>query len=213
MPAGKAYYFKAYDRAGNKRTGSIEAPDPRAADAALRQQGLRPYFVLDRRKVKKALLRRKVKRKQLILGLGIAAIGASLIFSSLLVRYAGRERAPNVAQYRKAGILEGYSGMIYTERKEEREFGVKMVQIWESFYPGVVTGVEVRKLMLTIYVTKRVRKIPDNELDMLVSNTVRALHRQFGAAVCTVLVIRGDETLLEATYDSLSRSVHIRSYG
>ena len=148
----------------------------------------------------------------MIAALGSAAVVASIIFSSLIVKYAGRERPPDVEQLRETGILVGYPGMIYSKTKEGREFGTEMGQIWESFCPDAVAGLDVGKLLMTVYVTKGIRKLSANELEVLVSNTARALQRRFGATTSTVLVVENDQTILEVRYDSLSRSVHVKSY-
>jgi len=208
----KTFYYKAYDGAGGKRTGTIEARDRWTADTELRSDGLRPYFLHDYNVLKKVLRQKQKERRRAIAIVGTAAVVLSLIFSSLIVRYAGRERAPNIQEYRRSGLVAGGPGVIAAKTKEEREFGLEMYQVWQSLYPDTITGVEVSKLLMTVYVTRNIRRLSENELEMLASNTVHALQRRFQASGCTLLIVRGDKTILEVHYNTLTRSTRVKSY-
>jgi hypothetical protein len=208
----KIFYYRAYDGAGGKRTGTIEARDRWAADAELKKNGLRPYLLHDYQVLKKVLRQKQKERRRVIAIVGAAAVVVSIVFSIVIVRWAGRERPPDIEDYRRAGLVAGNSGMIGAKTKEERAFGLEIHQAWQSLYPDTVTGVDVSKLLMTVYVTRNVRHLSENELELLASNTVRALQRRFQASGCTVLVVEGDRTILEVHYNVLTRSTRVKSY-
>ena len=207
----RCFYFRAYDEAGQKRSGTMEAPDRQAADAALRKNGLRPYFVNDYEAVKKAA-RAQRKRQRIIVAAGAGATVFALILSGWIVEYAGRERAPNIVEYRETGLVEDSSGAIVAKTKEERDFALEIYKSWEGFYPGMITGIEVKKVLMTIYVPRRIHDLPDSELEMMASNTVRALQRRFETSGCTLLIVEGNEAVMEANYTALPESMRVKSY-
>ena len=207
----KCFYFRAYDEAGRKRSGTMEAHDRQAADAELRKNGLRPYFVNDYEAVKKAA-RAQRKRHRIIVAAGAGATVFALILSGWIVEYAGRERAPNIVEYRETGLVEDSSGTIVAKTKEERDFALEIYNSWEGFYPGMITGLEVRKVLMTIYVTRRIRDLPDSELEMMASNTARALQRRFRTSGCTLLIVEGTEAAIEVYYTALPESMRVKSY-
>ena len=209
----RSFFYKAYDEAGRKRTGVIEAPHRKDADTELRKSGLRPYFLHDYHKLKEILRRKQRKRRQIIVVGGVAATILSVVFSVVVVRYAGRERAPLIDDYRRSGIVEGNPSVIQADTKEQREFAVDIHDVWESFCPEVIQGIEVTKLLMTIWVTREVRNLSDNELEVLASNAVRALHRKLGANACTLLVVEGtDRTILEVSYNALNKTTRLKLY-
>jgi hypothetical protein len=207
----RLFYFRAYDQTGHKRTGAIEAPNVRAADAELRKSGLRPYFLNEYEAVRKALREKRKRERLLILG-GSLAIALSLVLSGQLVRYAGRERAPDVEDYKRAGILDESSGVIVAKTKEEREFALEIYKIWDGFYPDLITGVDVKRLFMTVYVSRQVYDLSENELELLATNTTRALQRRFETSGATLLIVEGDNTVMEVNYASARQSLRVRSY-
>ena len=211
MPAVRSYYYRAFNEIGGKRTGTIQAPDPRAADAELRKNGLRPYFLNDVESVKKALRERK-RRRRIITIVGAVAVALSIFLSGAMVRYAGRERAPDIQQYRRTGLVEEGSSIIVAGTKEEREFAQEIYNTWEGFYPGTVTGLEVKKLLMTIYVTNKVHDLSDSELELVASNTARALQRRFSTSGSTLLVVEDEIAILEVTYTAFTKSIRVKSY-
>lgn len=206
------FYYKAYDEAGQRRAGIIEARDRWAADAELRSTGLRPYFLHDYHRLKKALRQKQKKRQRLIVMLGTVAVVLSAIFSGLIVRYAGRQRAPVIEEYKRTGLVAGSPGVIVAKTKEEREFAMEVLDVWDTFAPGSVRGIEVGKLLMTVYVTRKIRALSDNDLEVLASHTLRALHRKFEASGCALLVVEGDTTILEVSYNAITRSTRVKSY-
>ena len=185
--------------------------DLRAADAELQRKGLRPYFLNDVESVKKALRQRR-KRRRIITIVGGVAVAASFFLSGVMVRYAGRERAPDIQQYRRTGLIQEGPSLIVADSKEEREFAQQIYSTWEGFYPGTVTGLDVKKLLITVYVTNKVYDLSENELELLASNTARALQRRFSTSGCTLLVVETEITILEVTYTSLTKSTRVKSY-
>jgi len=209
----RSFFYKAYNETGQKRTGIIEAPYREDADAELRKSGLCPYFLHDYHKLKEIVRRKQRKRRHMILIGGAAATVLTVAFSVSVVRYAARERAPRIDDYKRSGIIEGNPGVIQANTKEQREFALGIQDVWESFCPKVVRGIEVSNVLMTVWVTGEVRNLSDNELDVLASNAVRALHRRFGASACTLLVVKGtDRTILEVNYNAITKSTRLKSY-
>ena len=209
----RSFFYKAYNEAGRKRTGVIEAPRREDADAELRKSGLHPYFLHDYHKLKAIVRRKQRKRRQLIAGGGVAATILTVLFSVFIVRYAGRDRSLLIEDYKRSGIVEGNPGVIQTKTKEQRTFALNISGVWENFCPGVIQGIEVTSVLMTVWVTKKVRNLPDNELEVLSSNAVRALHRQFGSNACTLLVVEGtDKTILEVNYNGFTKATRLKLY-
>ena len=209
----RSFFYKAHDEAGRKRTGVIEAPHREDADAELRKSGLRPYFLHDYHKLKQILHRKQRKRRQMILIGSAVTTVLAVMFSVFGVRYAGRERAPRIDDYKRTGIIEGNPGLIQADTKQQRKFALDIHGVWESFCPDVIQGIEVTNILMTVWVTRKVRNLSDNELEVLASNAVRALHRQFGANACTLLVVEGnDRTILEVNYNAITKSTRLKSY-
>jgi hypothetical protein len=71
---------------------------------------------------------------------------------------------------------------------------------------------EVSRPLLTIYVNRDIHRLPEKEFEILVSNTVRRLHRRFGSKACTVLVVEGAATIAEANYVGLTKSTQLKLY-
>ena len=206
-----SFYYRAFDVTGRKRTGTIQASDPRAADAELRRNGLRPYFLNDVESVKKALRARRRRRRIIAISGGVA-VALAFFLAGAMIRYAGRERPPDIQQYRQAGLIREGPNIIVADTKEEREFAQEMHDTWEGFYPGIVTGLDVKKLLMTVYVTNKVYDLADTELELLASNTARALQRRFNTNGCTLLVVEGETTILEIAYTALTKSTRVKSY-
>ena len=206
-----AYNYKAFDLANHKLSGMLEAPDEHTADLDLRKGGLRPYFLRDTRIIRHAI-KKKRRRRRVIVVSGATAIALSLVASSFIVGYAGREQPPDIAQYKRAGLLTDSPEPIIAKSDEEREFAVEILKIWKNFTPGVVTSIEVRKIMITIYVNRKINRFSDQDIETLATQTVKALHRRFSAAGTTLLLVRGNDTILEVRYIPLTKSIYLKSY-
>ena len=211
VPAVKTIYYKAVDASGGKHSGTVEAANLRSADQELRSNGLRPYFLHDYRELK-AKIRRKKKRQKIIVACGSLAIALSLLLSGALVGYAGRERPPDIESYQKGGLILGASSLISAASEEEREFGLRIREVWDSFTEETITGVEVSKVLLTVYVNKKIRRLPQNDLEVLSEHSIRALQRRFGAVGCNLLVVEGGRTILEVQYNGITKKTTIRSW-
>ncbi len=212
MSGVKTFYFRAYDEAGRKRSGTIPAVDRRAADAELRKINLRPYFLDDYRIVRRALHHRHRRRQKTILGLGTAAVGLSLVFGAGVVAYMSRERPITVEEYTKTGVITGVTAAIVTETEEDRQFALELYRTWDTFVPNAVTGLELKGLLLTIYVSGKIRDLSEKDLELLATNSIRAYQRRTGTSSCTLLVIEGDTTLFEVNYDAFTRFTRVKSY-
>lgn len=207
----KTIYFRAYDETGGKRSGTMEATDVRAAATELREGGLRPYFLHDYHALKEKL-RRKKKRRRIIAISGSVAVALSLLFSGLIVGYAGRERAPDIGEYEQMGLVEGAPGVVVARTKEERLFGLDIYEVWQRFSNKSVTGLEVSKFLMTVYVNKGIRHLSDKELESLAESTVRASQRHFRSSGCTLLVVENGGTILEIQYNGFTKSTTLKSY-
>lgn len=211
MPAVKTIYYKAYDPAGRKLTGKIQAAGIREAHLELQGSGLRPYFLHDYEKLKE-MIRRRRKRKKIIVICGGVAIAISLVLSGVIVGYAGREQPTNIESIRQQGLVVGNSQAIAGKTEEERQFGQQVFDAWQSFAPDSVTGVEVNKILLMVYVNRKIRRLSDQELEMLSEQCVKALQRRFGAVGCSLLVVEDEQTIMELRYNGYLKSTTIKSF-
>jgi len=210
----RTFYYRAYDGAGHKRTGTIEARDHWTADKELRKGGLRPYILHDYQKLKKILRQKQKKRQRVIAIAGASAVAFSIVLSVVIVRFAGRERVPTLDDYKVTGRVVGQEGGIVAATDEEEEFALEMYRVWDGFSPHTVVGLEVTKLLMTIYVTRDIRNLSEDELELLAGNTVRALQKRFGSSGCTLVVIedKDESTFLEASYSIITRSTRVKFY-
>ncbi|MCP4640734.1 MAG: hypothetical protein GY851_09890, partial [bacterium] len=161
--------------------------------------------------VKKAF-RRKKKREHTLIGLGVVLILLSFPVSTYFVRHAERERAPDIEDYKRTGIVTGATGIITAKGERERQFAQNTYDVWETYRPGTVTGVEVTRLVVGVYVNSKVRSLSDEDLEMLTVATVKAHHRQLRSKACTLLVVEGTTTIVEAEYNVLSGEPHVKFY-
>lgn len=205
------YYYKAYDGAGSKKRGIIDAPDERAADRRLRRTGLRPYVICDFEIVKSKAHKEKRRRKQILIS-GVVSIVAALWFSGFIVGYAGRQKAPDIQAYEEGGVLVGATQMIFGATPVEREFAQDMADLWDSYAPGTRDGLEATTFLVTVYANPKVNDLTDDQVDLLVSQIIRAQRRRFHVQGPQVIVVLDETTLLEAVYSETNRSIDIVSY-
>lgn len=205
------FYYKAYDQLGNKKAGTIGVQSIMDARRELRERGLSAYFLEDLRIVKQVLRRRRKRKKVLLIG-GAIVVGAALLFSGLMIGYAGREQDLSVEDYQNAGVLRGGSGNLVASTDQGEAFARRIFDAWQSLAPGVINGIEVRKGFMTLYVSRKVRQVNEDHLEALVTDTARALTREFKSPGANVLVISEDVPMLEVTYNGFSKSTKIKSY-
>lgn len=205
------YFYKAYDSAGHKRAGTLRVPTLPLARARLRERGLQTYFLEDL-KVVRAETKRRRRRHQIILACGGVLIAGALVLSGLIVGYAARERPTDVAQYQKAGVLDGAAGMVVAKGPDERAFAREMYEAWNSFAPGVMNGIEVTKHLMTIYVSPKIKDMDRRTLETLATNSTRALQRRFNGVGVTLLIVQDNSTVMEISYNSYTRSTKVKSY-
>ena len=205
------FVYKAYDQLGNKKAGKIAVPSELDARRELRDHGLSAYFLEDLRAVKKVLHKRR-KRRQILAVVGVVLIAAAMLVSGLMVGYAGRERDLTVEDYETAGVVTGGSGNLIAGTDQDKQFARRMHEAWQSFAPGVLTGIEVRKRFMTLYVDRAVSKIPDEDLEYLATTSVRAVQRQYDSAGATLLIIQDDVPIMEVKYNEFTNSTKITRY-
>ena len=205
------YYYKAYDASGHKKHGKIEAHDGHEADLQLRRHGLRPYFVHEYQALKREMRRRNRRVKIMTLA-GAVLVGISAGFATVLVSHAGRERAPRVAELRRAAEVEGSPIPLAAGTNAERRLALDVHKMWEGFAPDVAKGIEVTKSIMIIETDSSIQHLPDDELEMLVANTVRAHNRRFEPSRSTLFVVENELTILEVDYTRLTRIVNIKRY-
>lgn len=201
------FYFKAHTTTGFKTAGTIEAFDPRSADGELRERGLRPYFIRDLISIRNAHRARK-RRQRIIFSLGAAAILIASIGAGLLVSYAGRSPELGFEDYRRLGLVTEGPEQFVAKTDEALEFAQGIHEIWNSFYPGVIERIEAHKMLLTIHVTGAIWRIPRDDLESLLTQTVRAHQRRFQWDVSTLLIVEDGVPFVEAKYNTYSDSVH-----
>lgn len=206
------FYYKAYDSTGHKRVGTIKEYNVREAQLFLRGRGLKAYFLEDVKIVRKVIRKRRLRHRIIVIG-GATAIALALVGSGVLVGYAGREAAPDAGQYREAGILKGDSGAVVAITPEAREFARKIYDVWQSFAPGVITGIEARKRFMTIYVNNDIRSMSSQDLEVLASRTCQALQRHFKSAGATLLIFHDDLPIMEVKYNGLTKTTKVKTYG
>ena len=205
------YLYKAYDSVGHKKVGTLYVLSPQEVYVALRERGLKAYFVEDFAKVKRVLLHRQRVRKTVI-WLGAASIALALTVSAGIVGYAGRVKPLSTEDYQKVGLVEGGSGNFAADTADGEKLAREMVDAWNSFAPAVITGIEVRKGVMTIHVARTVRNLDSADIDHLAVNSVRALHRRLGSPGATLLIVEEDVTMLEVRYNGVTDSTHITRY-
>jgi len=172
------YIYKAYDPAGHKKAGTVVVASIFDARRIIRDKGLKIYFLEDLRVVKKSL-RRKKRRRRILYISGTVAIALALVTSGMMVGYAGRDRALDVEAYQEIGAIRGQSGSVYAKTDEEKVFAQEIYNVWNSFAPGVITGIEVQQSLMTIYVGRKISQMSDSDREALATSSVRALQREF----------------------------------
>lgn len=205
------YLYKAYDRRGHRKTGTIRVYSAKEAHLQLRTKGLKAYFLEDLAEVKRELRHRNRVRKAILISGAILVAGALLV-SGLVVGYASKAPPPDVQAYKEAGILKGGSGNVVADSPEAKRFARDIFDAWQQLAPGIVNGVEVHRGYMTLYVTRAVRQMPGDDLELLATNTVKALQRQSKSFGVTLLVVEGNLTILEAQYNGLSKDTRITRY-
>jgi len=206
-----AFYYRAYDEVGLKRSGTIEAPDRRTADRLLRRQELRPYFLEDWRALRKAIVQKRRRQRLLAIGGAVAVLCASVL-SGAMVRYAGRERALGVDDIKRIGPARAQGGMVDTQEQAEQEFAQGIKRMWDSFCPKTVTDIDATVSLMIVYVNRNIDKLTAEEVELIAGNSLKSLSRRFEASVCTLLLVEKDDTLLEMTYNAITRSTRVKWY-
>lgn len=209
--AVRAYYFRAYDEAGHKRSGTLEAHDRQAAAFELRKSGLRPYFVHDYQAFLKSLRDRQKQRKRIIVW-GSVAIVIALIYSGWLITHSGQERGPKVSEYAEAGFLKGAVAAKVGNTPEEREFASEMMKVWQQLAADAVRGIEINKVLMTVSVKKSIHQLSDSEIELLATTTAKSFQRRFGMGACEVWVVENDETILEVSYNAGTKAIRVKTY-
>ncbi len=205
------YVYKAYDQRGHKKTGTLNVINPQEAHLALRERGLKVYFIADLNKIKEAARHKRRVRSTLIYTGGVlitlAALGAGL-----MIGYAGRAKPLSTTDYQRAGLVTTGSGNVIADTEAGEELARDIYTAWESFAPRVISGIEVRKGVMTIHVSQRVRRMSQEDLEHLAVNSLRALHRQTGSPAATLLVLENDLTILDVRLNGVTNSTQITRY-
>lgn len=108
--------------------------------------------------------------------------------------------------------MAGGSGNLLADTDEGKQFARKIYEAWQSFAPDVITGIEVRKYFLTLYVDRKVSTIAANDLEFLATQSVRAAQREYDSAGATLLIIQDDVPIMEVRYNGFTRSTRITKY-
>ena len=205
------YVYKAYDPAGHKKAGTVVVESVFDARRILRDKGLKIYFLEDLKSVKQQVRRKKRRRRTLYIS-GSILIALALVTSGVMVGYAGREQALGLEAYQEVGAVRGHAGTVYAKTDAEMAFAQNIYDAWSSFTPGVITGIEVQRSVMTVYVSRKISQVSDNDVEALVTSSVRALQREFGASGTTLLLVKDDVTLMEVRYSPYTRSTNIKDF-
>ena len=200
----RTFYYKAHDGDGKKQTGTIEAESHRVAITVLRMSGLKPYSVHDYQKAKSKL------RRRFLIGGGVAILLAMVSGLGILL-YAQRERAPDIEQLTRSGLIEALPGIVTTNTEEERQFGVEVYKLWNEVCPGGTSGIEINKSLLVVYVKAAIHTLSAEELKILASNTAKSRYKRLGGVGTTLLVVEQEETILEVNYSPMFGS-RVKTY-
>jgi len=109
-------------------------------------------------------------------------------------------------------VLRGHAGTIVADSPELQSFAHRIVEAWNSFTPGLITGIEVRKNLMSLYVSSSVKDIGDDDMEVLATNSLRSLQREFKASGVSMLIIEDELTIMELYYSPFTRSMKIRDH-
>ena len=205
------YVYKADNMYGDERTGTIIAPSESDARRLLREKGLVSTFLEDI-KVYKHKRRVRKRRRRLIIRTGAGLISIAIVASVWMARAGNRDAAPDVSALVDSGVLRGHAGTIVADSPELQSFAHRIVEAWNSFTPGLITGIEVQKNLMSLYVSSSVKNIGDDDMEVLATNSLRALQREFKASGVTMLIIEDELTIMELYYSPFTRSMKIRDH-
>ena len=205
------FVYKADTAYGDEKKGIVEAHTISDARRLLRENGLISTYLEDAKLYKKR--RRAHKRRQkMIVRIGVVLIIGALVLSAWIAREAERETAPMVSGLQDSGVLRGNAGTIVADTQKAENFAHRIIQAWNSFAPRLITGIEVRNNLMTLYVSGTAVGIDANDLEVLATNTLTALQREFNSTGATMLIIEDDVTIMELYYNPYTRSMKIQDY-
>lgn len=205
------YVYKADNAYGDERRGIIAAPSVSDARRLLREKGLVSTFLEDAVTYKRKRRVRK-RRQKVILWTGAILIVGALAASVSMTIMSNREIAPDVAVLQQSGVLRGNAGNIVADSDETKIFAYRIIEAWNSFAPRIITGIEVRRNLMILYVSGTKTGIDANDLEVLATNSLRSLQREFDAIGVTMLIIEDDLTIMELKFNPYSGTMKIHDY-
>ena len=205
------YVYKADNAYGDERRGIIAAPSVSDARRLLREKGLVSTFLEDAVTYKRKRRVRK-RRQKIILWTGAILIVGALAASVSMTIMSNRETAPDVAVLQQSGVLRGNAGNIVADSDETKDFAYRIIEAWNSFAPRIITGIEVRRNLMILYVSGTKTGIDANDLEVLATNSLRSLQREFDAIGVTMLIIEDDLTIMELKFNPYSGTMKIHDY-
>ncbi len=205
------YVYKADNAYGDERAGTVVAPSESDARRLLREKGLVSTFLEDIRVYKQKRHRRR-RRRRILIRSGAGLIGVAILVSVWMAVAGNRETAPTVKALQEGGVLRGHAGTIVADTPALRTFARRIINAWNGFAPGLIMGIEVQKNLMTLYVNGTISGIGDDDLEVLATNSLRALQREFKASGTTMLIIEDDLTIMELYYSPFTRSMKIRDH-
>lgn len=205
------YVYKADNAYGERRAGTVAAHTIQDARRILRENGLVSTFLADAKEYRHR--RRKKKRRQqwLIRG-GVALVVIAMFGSRWMVDSAGRATGADASSLKSSGVLEGNAGTIIAETEETEAFAHRLINAWNNFAPRLITGIEVRENLLTLYVSNTASAVEEGDLEALASQSIRALQREFDSSGATMLVIEDDVMIMELYYNPFTKDTRVQDY-
>ncbi|MFP6584335.1 MAG: hypothetical protein VCD00_17500 [Candidatus Hydrogenedentota bacterium] len=205
------YVYKADNAYGEQRSGTIAAHTIGDARRILRENGLVSTFLEDAKEYRHKR-RKKKRRHQMLIRIGVGLVVIAMFGSRWMVDLAGQDSGADASSLKSSGVLTGNAGTIIAETEQAEAFAHRLIDAWNNFAPRLITGVEVRENLLTLYVSNTASDIQEGDLEALASQSIRALQREFDSSGATMLVIEDDVMIMELYYNPFTKKTRVQDY-
>jgi hypothetical protein len=205
------FVYKADNAWGNESMGTVLARTAADARQILREKGLISTYLEDSKTYKEKRRKRK-KRQKILITVGVVLVSTAGAASTWMNLRPDKEVAPVVADMKESGVIRSSGGTVVAGNKEEEAFAHRIVEAWNSYSLGLVTGIELRKNIMALYVTPKATRLEGSDLQSLSTTSIKALQREFKASAVTMLLIQDDTTVMELYYNSITKKTKIQDH-
>lgn len=205
------FVYKADNALGNESMGTVLARTVADARQILREKGLVSTYLEDS-KTYKMKRRRRRKRQRMLIVAGVILIAAAGTTSAWMNFRPEKAVAPEVAGLKTSGVIVSNGGTVVAESKEGEDLALRIIDSWNTYAPGLVSGIELKKSIMAMYITPKATRLTGDDLQSLATNSVKALHREFKASGVTMLLIEDNVTVMELYYNPFSKKTKIQDY-